>query len=218
MVADLIRCWNEEEPDLPPRSLALALQSASDVDEHYRTSEDVQLIWTGPDVSNLPFRRTEQALLELVESAKRSLLIVAFAAYKIPELVEAINTVASAGVNVSCVFESHDASGGKVSFSPVEQLGLAPSVRTFIWPMAKRPKDSLGRYGSLHAKCAVVDSNLLFLSSANLTEFAFNLNMELGVLIKGGPLPGSVETHFHTLITTGCLERIVAENTNESMA
>src|ERR1035437_732306 len=94
MVADLIRCWNDEEPALPPRSLALALQSASEVDEHHRNREEVQLIWTGPDVSNLPFRRTEQALLELVESAKKSLLIVAFAAYKIPELVEAINAVA----------------------------------------------------------------------------------------------------------------------------
>ena len=60
MVADLIRCWNEQEPDLPPRSVALALQSASEVDEHHRNREDVQLIWTGPDVSNLPFRRTDR--------------------------------------------------------------------------------------------------------------------------------------------------------------
>jgi len=218
VVADLIRCWNEEEPALPPRSMALALQSASEVDEHHRHREEVQLIWTGPDVSSLPFRRTEQALLELVESTKRSLLIVAFAAYKIPELVEAINTVASVGANVVCVFESHDASGGKISFSPVKQLGLAPSVHNFVWPMAKRPKDSLGRYGSLHAKCAVVDSTLLFLSSANLTEFAFNLNMELGVLIKGGSLPRAVETHFHTLIAAGYLERIVEQNSNKSKA
>jgi phosphatidylserine/phosphatidylglycerophosphate/cardiolipin synthase-like enzyme len=151
----------------------------------------------------------------LVLSAKKSLLMVAFAAYKIPELVKSINAAASAGVNVVCVFESQDASGGKVSFSPVRQLGLASSVRSFVWPMAKRPKDSLGRYGSLHAKCAVVDSNLLFVSSANLTEFAFNLNIELGVLIGGGSLPSAVETQFHTLIATGCLERIDAENTNE---
>ena len=206
-VAELIRCWNEEHPELSPKSLALALQSASEVDEYHRNRGEVHLIWTGPDVGNLPFRRTEQALLELVESSKKSLLIVAFAAYKIPELVEAINSAASAGINVDCVFESHDASGGKVSFSPAKQLGLAPSVRTFVWPMAKRPTDEHGRYGSLHAKCAVVDSRLLLLSSANLTEFAFNLNIELGVLIKGGSLPGAVEAHFHSLITTGYLER-----------
>ena len=210
MVANLIRCWNEEEPALPPRSLAFALQSASEVDEHHRSGEEARLIWTGPDVSNLPFRRTDQALLELFESSKKSLLIVAFAAYKVPELVHAINSRANVGVDVVCVFESQDASGGKVSFSPVEQLGLIPAVRTFVWPLAKRRKDPNGHYGSLHAKCAVVDGECLFLSSANLTEFAFNLNMELGVLIKGGPLPNAAESHFRTLISTGYLERIYA--------
>jgi hypothetical protein len=56
----------------------------------------------------------------------------------------------------------------------------------------------------------------IFLSSANLTEFAFNLNMELGVLIKGGSLPIAVETHFRTLIATGYSESIIGENSNES--
>jgi phosphatidylserine/phosphatidylglycerophosphate/cardiolipin synthase-like enzyme len=208
MIADLIRCWNEEEPALPPRSLALALQSASEVDEYHRTGEEVRLIWTGPDIGNLPFRRTEQALLELVESSKKSLLIVAFAAYKIPELVDAINRRASLGIDVVCVFESQEASGGKVSFSPAKQLGLLPAVRTFVWPLAKRQKDPLGHYGSLHAKCAAVDGEFLFLSSANLTEFAFNLNMELGVLIKGGPLPREAESHFRALISAGYLEPV----------
>lgn len=211
LVAALIRCWNEEEPSLPPRSFALALQSASEVDEHHRTAEETQLIWTGPDVSNLPFRRTEQALLELVESSKKSLLIVAFAAYKIPELVDAINSRAGFGIDVACVFESQDASGGKVSFSPFKQLSLVPGVRTYVWPFAKRQKDPRGHYGSLHAKCAVVDGECLFLSSANLTEFAFNLNMELGVLIKGGPLPSAAESHFRALISTGHLVRVDAD-------
>lgn len=179
MVADLIRCWNEEEPALSPRSLALALQSACEVDEHHRTGEEARLIWTGPDASSLPY---------------------------------AINSRASSGIDVMCVFESQDASGGKVSFSPVKQLGLVPAVKTFVWPLAKRRKDPHGHYGSLHAKCAVVDGDFLFLSSANLTKFAFNLNMELGVLIKGGPLPSAAESHFRILISTGYLERIYASS------
>src|SRR5262249_20422972 len=64
VIAELIRCWNETHPELSPRSLAFALQSASEVDEHHRNREEVHLIWTGPDVGSLPFRRTEQALLE----------------------------------------------------------------------------------------------------------------------------------------------------------
>ena len=49
----------------------------------------------------------------------------------------------------------------------------------------------------------VADGHWLFLSSANLTEYALSLNMELGVLIRGGPLPRQVEDHFSGLIAAG---------------
>lgn len=212
IVARLIRRWNEQCPELPPRSLAVALQAASHVDDYHRNRGEVQLVWTGPDLGGLPFRRTAQALLELIESARKSLLLVAFAAYKVPEIIRAINTAADNGISVACVLESEEESGGRVSFSPSKHLGLTPSVKNYVWPFSQRQKDPLGRYGSLHAKCAVVDTDLLFVSSANLTEYALNLNIELGVLIKGGPLPSSVEKHFHALISSGCLERIVQED------
>ena len=46
----------------------------------------------------------------------------------------------------------------------------------------------------------VGDSNRVFLSSANLTEYAFMLNMELGVLIKGGTVPKEIEGQIDSLI------------------
>jgi phosphatidylserine/phosphatidylglycerophosphate/cardiolipin synthase-like enzyme len=46
-----------------------------------------------------------------------------------------------------------------------------------------------------------------FLSSANLTEYAFSLNMELGLLITGGEQPPRVEDHFDRLIEIGMLIR-----------
>jgi phosphatidylserine/phosphatidylglycerophosphate/cardiolipin synthase-like enzyme len=60
----------------------------------------------------------------------------------------------------------------------------------------------------LHAKCAVADRERLLISSANLTEFAFTLNMELGVLIRGGPLPGRVEDYLTALIDSRVLHPI----------
>ena len=54
----------------------------------------------------------------------------------------------------------------------------------------------------------MADSRWLFLSSANLTEYAFTVNMELGVLISDGPLPGQVEMHFDQLIQAGVLARV----------
>jgi hypothetical protein len=45
----------------------------------------------------------------------------------------------------------------------------------------------------------VAGARWLFLSSANLTECAFNLNM-VGVRVTGGELPARVEQHFDGLI------------------
>jgi hypothetical protein len=49
----------------------------------------------------------------------------------------------------------------------------------------------------------------LFLSSANLTEYAFKINMELGLLVTGGKLPGQVERQFERLIEAGQLVTIM---------
>jgi phosphatidylserine/phosphatidylglycerophosphate/cardiolipin synthase-like enzyme len=47
------------------------------------------------------------------------------------------------------------------------------------------------------------DGRWLFLSSANLTEYAFSINLELGVLITGGEQPVLVERQFQQLIVDG---------------
>jgi len=62
------------------------------------------------------------------------------------------------------------------------------------------PKDGAGRYGFLHAKFAVADEAALFVSSANLTEYAFNFNMELGLLVRGGDLPAQMVSHLRHLV------------------
>jgi phosphatidylserine/phosphatidylglycerophosphate/cardiolipin synthase-like enzyme len=67
------------------------------------------------------------------------------------------------------------------------------------------PLLSLYRHGSLHAKCAVADRRVLFVSSANLTEYALKLNMELGLLVRGGDLPGRAIGHLRRLVEEGVL-------------
>jgi phosphatidylserine/phosphatidylglycerophosphate/cardiolipin synthase-like enzyme len=48
----------------------------------------------------------------------------------------------------------------------------------------------------------------MFLSSANLTQQAFTINMELGVLVRGGTMPRSVQTQFDLLIKSGKLKEL----------
>ena len=48
----------------------------------------------------------------------------------------------------------------------------------------------------------------MFLSSANLTEQAFSINMELGVLVTGGKMPVEIEKHFDRLINLGVVKEV----------
>ena len=51
----------------------------------------------------------------------------------------------------------------------------------------------------------LVDSDRLFVSSANMTSFALALNIELGVLLNGGDAPRQLERNLSELIRTGVL-------------
>jgi phosphatidylserine/phosphatidylglycerophosphate/cardiolipin synthase-like enzyme len=48
----------------------------------------------------------------------------------------------------------------------------------------------------------------MFLSSANLTQQAFTINMELGILVRGGSMPRSVEEQFELLKKTNQLQEL----------
>ena len=90
----------------------------------------------------------------------------------------------------------------KTAMSLKERCARAESVTGLCWNLRR------GKHGVLHVKCAVADSRKLLLTSANLTDHALKLNMELGLLVTGGRLPGRVEKHFDALVGSGVLERI----------
>ncbi len=191
-----------------PGALAWALRSAEAASRAERARQVLELVWTGPAPAGSTLRRTDQALLEVISRARKSLLVVTFAAYDIPAVREALLAAEARGVRLSFILESKEESGGKVTFDASAALGpLAERSAVYVWPIEQRARDTQGRYGSLHVKCALADASLLFISSANLTGFAMMLNMELGLLVDGGELPARIGQHFDSLIADGILER-----------
>lgn len=201
-VRQLLVTWQRTAPTVSPPSLAWALRAASAADEFHRQHQTLELVWTGPAPPSAALRRTDQALLGLIEGARRSLIIVTFAAYKIPQIAAALKEAATRGVAIRLILESPETSDGKVAFAGLKALGedVARMSTVYVWPLDRRPRDAAGRHGSLHVKCAVADENTALISSANLTEHALQLNMELGVLIRGGELPGRIAMHLERLI------------------
>ena len=206
-LTSLLNDWRQRGRDVTPRELAWALRAANATDEFHRLRQSLELVWSGPLSGTSTFRRTDQALLELIRAAKRSIIIVTFAAYKVPNIAGALVDAAKRGVKISLILESAEESDGAVTFNAVEAMGteLARAATVYAWPMEKRGMDAKGNRGALHVKCAVVDDEAALISSANLTEHAMNLNMELGLLIRGGELPRTLAQHLRLLIQSRVL-------------
>lgn len=211
-LAGLMKKWRKEARDVTPRELAWAIRAANSADNFQRQRQSLELVWTGPVSKESTFRRTDQALLEMIQQAKTSIIIVTFAAYKVPELAAALVSAAKRGVAVLLILESTEESDGAVTFNAIKALGseLARAATIYAWPMEKREKDAKGNQGALHVKCAVVDNEAVLISSANLTEHAMNLNMELGLLVKGGDMPVSLAFHLRSLIQSRVLVQVEA--------
>lgn len=208
-VRRLVARWRREAPGLPPVALVSALEAAVSCVAHARAERALELVWTGP-TSTLPLRRTAQALQQVIDEAERDLLIVSYAAYQIPDIGRALARAADRGATLQLVIESPREVDGHVAYDGL--LAFSQSIRdrahVYRWPPDRRPRDAAGNTGALHVKCAVADERLLLLSSANLTHHALSLNMELGVLVRGGAQPRLVARHFADLMRDGTLVRM----------
>ncbi len=173
-VKDLLKYWQSNFPGASRESLAITLITAAKIETDWRTRQKTELIWTGPFSPSLPLRRTDQALLQLIECCKTRLFIVSFAVYKIERIIRALNEAAQKGVLIDICLETPDASEGKITFDTIQSLGrdVVRQSRVYIWPFENRPQSQDGRHGSLHAKVAIGDEHRLFISSANLTDYA----------------------------------------------
>jgi phosphatidylserine/phosphatidylglycerophosphate/cardiolipin synthase-like enzyme len=208
--ASFLDLWHSGAGSVGAEAVALALVTAARIEQDHRKEETVEIVWTGPESDGTSFRQTEQVTLEVVNSATKRLTVVSYAVYRIPRIREALVAAAGRGVGIRLIVETPNRVEGQGEYDCLRALGdnVASACSVYYWPQEKRPKDDNGKVGILHVKCAVADGRRLFLSSANLTEYAFTINMELGLLVTGGKLPGQVEQHFERLIETGVFSPI----------
>lgn len=175
-------------------AIALAIRAAAASADAMRASSHVDIVWTGPSTPTVPMRSTVAVLIDVINGASHRLLIVSFAAYKIPTVLAAIRAAISRGVDVRVVVDSPIEEGGRLTVDaarPFAQLDLA----VFAWPGNRRATNA-----AMHAKTAVADGRVALVTSANLTDYALERNMELGLLVTGGTIPQRIEAHFDELI------------------
>jgi cardiolipin synthase len=190
-------------------AVALAVRAAADAVQDVRGEDHVSVVWTGPASYEVPVRATGAVLAEVIDEARKSLIVVSFAAYKVPAIVDALRSAVERGVDVRLVLESVVESKGNLSQDAKEAFDvLGGTVSFYVWPAEVRVSKG-GGHASMHAKCAVADRRTAFVTSANLTGAAMTDNMELGLLVRGGDVPRRIRNHFDSLMSLGALRPLV---------
>lgn len=189
--------------------LALMLLAASHVFTKTAAEQTTELVWTGPTTPFVSTRRTEQALLQVIDAAKSTLFITSFVAYDVSNIVKALNAANERGVLISMLLESSQDHGGSVTIDVLGKMKtLVPSARLYAWQGKVEPFSD----GRVHAKVAVADANMCFITSANLTGFAMEKNMEAGVLITGGRIPRLLDDHLRSLVDMKVVSSVLARS------
>lgn len=178
------------------------LLGASEARARVERELSVELVWTGPTTRFVPTRRTEQVLLDLIARAHADLFLVSFVAYDVPSVAKAMNEAAGRGVRQRVLLEASTSHGGSLSVDPAATMrAVVPTAEIFTWKGKSEPFVD----GKVHAKVAVVDRTRAFITSANLTGYALEKNMEAGVLLNGGPVPKTLSDHLQALIDVGVI-------------
>lgn len=185
--------------------LASMLLAASHVYTKAASEQSTELVWTGPTTPFVSARRTEQALLQVINSAEQTLFITSFVAYDVSTIVKALNAANDRGVAISMLLELSQDHGGSITFDAIGKMRtLVPAAKLYAW----RDKADPFSDGRVHAKVAVADGRICFITSANLTGHAMEKNMEAGVLISGGPVPGLLADHLVSLLQTKIIQPV----------
>jgi phosphatidylserine/phosphatidylglycerophosphate/cardiolipin synthase-like enzyme len=182
------------QPSLYGAAIALALEAVKSA-LCRADAPTVEVVVTGPDTLAAPVRLTSEVVCQLIDEATTRVTLVSFAAYKMTSIMNALDGALARGVSVALILESPEnleGGGGAMVYS---------KYRIYHWPTERREHPG----AKLHAKAVIIDSRDVLLTSANMTAAAYDKNIELGVLCRGGSVARQVQRHFDALIARGVL-------------
>ena len=197
----VLDAW-QKTPDVPGLSVGLMISAAITANHRARERQRIELVWTGPSSPSVPIRRATQVLQDLFASAQDQVILTTFSSGRVRFLADAISEAANRGVRTLCLLESRTSSDGGLSRDAVDWYLDLPNTTVYEWPTESRPLNGMGRPVAMHAKLAVADERLAYISSTNFTAAALDNNMECGITVTGGRIPPSLAEHFRAMINT----------------
>lgn len=167
------------------------------------------LVWSGEEMEGLHARDTRAVFEELLGKAQESLWISSYTYFdgKRAFQVLATHMDRTPGLQTTLLLNIRRKPGDTTKADYLVR-SFADQLWSADWPGDRRPRvfydpralDLDGPPAVLHAKAVVADSETLFVTSANLTESAFDRNIEMGLLVRDRALGLSAIRHLQGLI------------------
>ena len=180
-----------------------------------RPDEIIDLVTTGPEAPGITNRDTSVVVRELFAKAKKSDLVAGYAIYQgnqvFQALAERMQAIESLDVKFFPNIQRPNNDASEVSILVRKFMNR---LRDHQWPegcpmpeVYYDPRSlALDKRSSLHAKCVVVDEEVVFVSSANFTNAGQERNIEVGLLVRTPVLAQQLTTHFGKLRESGLLQ------------
>lgn len=183
---------------------------ATSLTERPSLEDMVELVTTGPDAIGADNRETSVVVSELFHNANKSVIVAGYAVHQgrkvFGELADRMLQRPELQVRLYLDIQRKF---GDNSLSEELVRRFAERFCTVDWPPGRpRPEvyydtRSLAleqhKCAALHAKCIIVDSLHVFISSANFTEAAQERNIEVGLLLDSPGVGASVTSFFEQL-------------------
>ncbi len=202
------------DENMRPQHLALLVDAVRQARSQLpQQSEQVDLVWTGPETLSITNRDTGVVVRDLFGSADQEVLVAGFAVYQgravFKRLAERMEEVPELRVRLFLDVQRYP---GDTTLADDLLRRFVHNFRSHEWPGAKLPglyydPRSLDleavKRSSLHAKCIVVDRKIALVTSANFTEAAQTRNIEVGSLIRSERFATLLAGHFDALASQG---------------
>lgn len=209
-IVTLQTLWRTDFQALDGPNLCLVLRAIADaINQEWHRSTQTEVVWTGPKVAGSYLRATRQVVQDIIDGAQSELLVVGYwiAAPEdeegiVQDIIELIAAAVRRGVAVTMVLDHGKKPYGKDNREILLSLWPegVPLPRLLTWRTAEDEK-----HRKLHAKVLVADEQDALVTSANLTMYALDINMEMGARLAGDPA-AKITDHFNRLIASEILE------------
>ncbi len=178
----------------------------------------VDLVTSGPDAPGIANRDTAVVVRELFAHAEQTVLVIGYAVCQGQRVFRELATRMDERPGLQVQFFLNISRPDRDTAPPEILVSrFARRFRERQWPAGSRLPEvfydprSLADLGtvrsSLHAKCVVVDSRHVFVSSANFTEAGQKRNIEVGLKIESRSLARQITAHFRQLHAHGLAQK-----------